>query len=279
MLVNDFFVFWNGNCQSFFISLISMKKQIILIFILSLTFSSFSQEEIKAFKSGEWLRYKMSYSGFLRAGTAILEVEETDLNGKKVFHTKGTGWTSGMIKWFFKVDDVYESYFDKDETKPYVFKRKIDEGGYKKHRITNFNHETKKAYVQDFIKQKDTSIAFNNIQDMLSSFYYLRNKDVKEMKEGDEIAIDMFLDSQIYPFKLRFLGKETLSTKFGNVKTLLFRPLVQSGRVFKEQESVTIWITDDANKIPIKMSASLAVGSLRAELEAYKGLANEFKKS
>lgn len=256
-----------------------MKKQIILIFILSLTFSSFSQEEIKAFKSGEWLRYKMSYSGFLRAGTAILEIEETDLAGKKVFHTKGIGWTSGMIKWFFKVDDVYESYFDKDETKPYVFKRKIDEGGYKKHRITNFNHVTKKAYVQDFIKQKDTSVAFNNIQDMLSSFYYLRNKDVKDMKEGDEIAIDMFLDSQIYPFKLRFLGKETLSTKFGDVKTLLFRPLVQSGRVFKEQESVTIWITDDANKIPIKMSASLAVGSLRAELEAYKGLANEFKKS
>ena len=57
---------------------------------------------------------------------------------------------------------------------------------------------------------------------------------------------------------------------------MIFRPLVQSGSVFKAQESVTLWITDDANKIPIKLSADLSVGSLRAELEAYKGLANPF---
>ncbi|WP_088324615.1 DUF3108 domain-containing protein [Polaribacter tangerinus] len=255
-----------------------MKSLQLLLLFLSISFSLFSQSDKKAFKSGEYLRYKMSYSGFLRAGTATLEVKEKQLNGKKVLYSKGSGWTSGMIKWFFKVDDVYESFFDKDSVKPYLFKRKIDEGGYKKHRITTFNYNSNKAYVQDFLKQKDTAVPFFKVQDMLSSFYYLRNKNVKEMQQGDEIAIDMFLDSQIYPFKLRFLGKETLKTKFGYVKTLVFRPLVQSGRVFKAQESVTIWITDDANKIPIKLSASLAVGSLRAELETYRGLANTFAK-
>jgi hypothetical protein len=255
-----------------------MKKNTLLFLTLIFLTSIFSQEKTVAFKSGESLRYKMSYSGFLRAGTAVLEVKEVDLNGKKVFHTKGTGWTSGMIKWFFEVDDLYESYFDKDTIKPYLFKRKINEGGYKKHRITSFNHKVKKAYIQDFTEQKDTSVAFTNVQDMLSSFYYLRNQDVKNIKTGDEIKLDLFIDSQIYPFKLRFLGRENLKTKFGKVKTLIFKPLVQSGRIFKEQESVTIWITDDANKIPIKMSASLAVGSLRAELEAYNGLANPFQK-
>jgi hypothetical protein len=238
-----------------------------------------SQEKSVAFKSGEWLSYKMSYSGFLRAGTAILEVNEKDLKGKKVFHTKGTGWTSGPVKWFFSVDDKYESYFDKDTVKPYLFKRKIDEGGYKKHRITSFNHVSNRAYTQDFTLQKDTSVAFFNVQDMLSSFYYLRNRDVKSMKKGEEIAIDMFMDSQVYPFKLRFLGREVLKTKFGKVKTMIFQPLVQSGRVFKTQESVKLWITDDANKIPIKMKADLSVGSLRAELEHYKGLANPFIKN
>jgi hypothetical protein len=253
-----------------------MKTYVLALFAFFLTFESFSQEKTTAFKGGEWLRYKMSYSGFLRAGTAILEVEETVLNGNKVFYTKGSGWTSGLIKWFFKVEDVYESYFDKDTIKPYVFKRKIDEGGYKKHRITNFDYNANKAYVQDFLKQKDTTIPFSNVQDILSSFYYLRNQDVKGLKRGDEIAIDMFMDSQVYPFKLRFLGKEVLNTKFGKIKTLVFRPLVQSGRIFKAQESVTIWITDDYNKIPIKMKADLSVGSLRAELEAYRGLANDF---
>ncbi len=87
----------------------------------------------------------------------------------------------------------------------------------------------------------------------------------------------MFMDAQIYPFKLRFLGTEIIKTTFGKIKTLKFRPLVQAGRVFKENESVTIWITADDNKIPIKLKAFLAVGSLRAELDAYKGLANSFK--
>ena len=256
-----------------------MKKYTLLFFASFFLTVTFSQEKKTAFKSGESLRYKMSYSGFLRAGTAVLEVNETVLDGKKVFYTKGTGWTSGMIKWFFEVDDLYESYFDKETIKPYIFKRKINEGGYKKHRITNFNYQTKKAYVQDFTQQKDTSVAFTNVQDMMSSFYYLRNIDVESLKKGDEIKLDMFMDSQIYPFKLRFLGKQVIKTKFGKVKSLIFRPLVQSGRIFKAQESVTIWITDDANKIPIKLMASLSVGSLRAELGTYEGLANPFHKN
>ncbi|XKW98485.1 DUF3108 domain-containing protein [Tenacibaculum maritimum] len=88
--------------------------------------------------------------------------------------------------------------------------------------------------------------------------------------------VNMFFDEKTHPFKLKYLGSEVLKTKFGKIKTQKFRPLVQAGRVFKAKESVTIWITADDNKIPIKMKASLSVGSLRAELDAYKGLANPF---
>ena len=253
-----------------------MKTPRLIFFSLFFLTATVGQQKPTVFKSGEWLRYKMSYSGFLRAGTAVLELSEKDFNGKKVFYTKGTGWTSGALKWFFKVEDRYESYFDKDTIKPYLFKRKINEGGYKKHRITSFNYKSNKAYVQDFTLQKDTSVVFSRVQDMLSAFYYLRNYNVKNMKKGEEIGIDMFMDSQVYPFKLRFLGREILKTKFGTLKTMIFRPLVQSGRIFKAQESVTLWITDDENKIPVKLSADLSVGSLRADLEAYKGLANPF---
>lgn len=254
-----------------------MKNKIFIIAIVC-AISITAQEKTKAFKTGEWLRFKMSYSGFLKAGNATLAVEEDSLDGKSVYHVTGKGWTTGMIKWFFKVEDDYQSYFDKETGKPYLFKRKIDEGGYKKHRHTKFNYKTKQAYVQDFTDQKDT-IVYNidNIQDMISSFYFLRNYDVSRLKKGDEIALDMFMDAKIYPFKLRFLGVEILDSKFGKVKTLRFRPIVQSGRVFKAQESVTIWVTADANRVPIKMKASLAVGSLRAELDAYKGLANSFE--
>ena len=113
-----------------------MKTHRLIFFSLFFLTAMVGQQKPTVFKTGEWLRYKMSYSGFLRAGTAILELSEKDFNGKKVFYTKGTGWTSGAVKWFFKVEDRYESYFDKDTIKPYLFKRKINEGGYKKHRIT-----------------------------------------------------------------------------------------------------------------------------------------------
>ncbi len=254
-----------------------MKNKILIFTFLIFTTISFSQEKTVAFKDGEWLRYKMSYSGFLKAGTATLELKEENYKGKKVLHAVGKGKTSSIIGWFFKVDDTYESYFDVNEMRPYLFKRKINEGGYKKNKQVTFNHEKQTASVKDLLKKKDTVISVKSPQDMISTFYFLRNHNTKNMKKGEEIDVDMFFDEKKYPFKLHFLGYETLSTKFGKVKTQKFRPLVQAGRVFKAKESVTIWITADDNKVPIKMSASLAVGSLRAELEAYKGLANPFE--
>ncbi len=254
-----------------------MNKRVLIYFLLFVSIPILAQENVTAFKSGEWLRYRMSYSGFLRAGTATLALKDEHLKNEKVIHAVGKGWTSGMVSWFFKVDDTYESYFTPNKIKPVLFKRDINEGGYKKKRNITFNHDNKTAYVQDFIKQKDSLIPIKDPQDMISAFYFLRKQNTENMKKGEEINIDMFLDDKNYLFKLRFLGNETLKTKFGKIKTQKFQPLVQSGRVFKAQESVTIWVTADNNKIPIKLKAALAVGSLKAELEAYKGLANPFE--
>ena len=73
------------------------------------------------------------------------------------------------------------------------------------------------------------------------------------------------------------MGNEKIKTKFGTINTLKFRPYVQAGRVFKEQESLTIWISDDVNRIPVKIQASLLVGSLKAELIQYKNIKSNLK--
>jgi len=87
----------------------------------------------------------------------------------------------------------------------------------------------------------------------------------------------MFFDGENYPFKMRFLKREQINTKFGKVNSLAFRPLVEKGRVFKEQESLTVWVSDDDNKIPLRIKADIAVGSLKADLDAYKGLKHPFE--
>lgn len=256
-----------------------MKKYLLplLFLVLSLTVSSQEKAKTPAFKEGEWLQYKLSYSGFLRAGIAELSLNKDTLNGKEILYGKGYGRSSTVVGWFFKVRDHYETFMDLDTIKPYFFKRDVYEGGYIIKRNTTFNYDKNIAKVEDFKHKTVKEIPFKNVQDMLSSFYYLRSLDITKLKKEDEIGITMFLDSKNYKFKLRFLGVDYLRTKWGKIKTYKFRPYVQSGRVFKSKESVVIWVTADDNKVPIRLKASLAVGSIRAELKEFKGLANSFK--
>ncbi|HUH29443.1 DUF3108 domain-containing protein [Gelidibacter sp.] len=254
-------------------------KKVNLIIALFFVILSVSAQEKHAFQEGEWFKFKMSYSGFLKAGNATLEVKESRLNGKDVFHVVGKGWTTGAIRWFFKVKDRYESYFDKQTGMPYKFIRNIDEGGYTKDVEIEFDHAASKAHVNNKkTKTKQSYAIEENVQDMVSAFYYLRNNyNTNTIKEGDVVSLNMFFDEENYNFKLKFLGREDLKTTFGTIKTLKFRPYVMAGRVFKEQESLTLWVSADDNKIPLRIQADLAVGSLRADLEAFKGLKHSFK--
>ena len=268
---------YNVNLKVTFANLMNMRYILILFcFLISAEFS-FAQEKT-AFQKGEWFKFEMSYSGFLKAGNATLEVKETNFKGKPVFHVVGKGWTTGVISWFFKVEDHYESYFDKYSGLPYKFVRQIDEGGHTKDLETEFDQTNKKAVVNN--KKHNTIETYateKDVQDMVSAFYYLRNNyNTETIKEGDIVSLNMFFDEENYVFKLKFLGRETIKTEFGKVKTLMFRPYVMAGRVFKEQESLTLWVSADENKIPLKIKADLRVGSLRADLEAFKGLKHPF---
>lgn len=263
-----------------------MKKRQLIIFLILITQMSFAQSNLlktetkeSAFGAGEWFKFKMSYSGFLKAGNATLTVKESKYNNKDVYHVVGKGWTTGMIKWFFKVKDRYESYFYKETLMPYKFIRNIDEGGHTKDIEIDFDQDNRKAYVNDKkLNKKSVFDTSPNIQDMVSTFYYLRNKlDTDKLKVGDEVRVDMFFDEENYGFKLKYLGEEKIDTEFGTVEALKFRPYVMAGRVFKEEESLTLWVSKDKNKLPLRIKADLAVGSLRADLEAFKGLKHPFK--
>lgn len=259
------------------IQLQSMKRLVLIFFMV--IFCTFSKaQDTSAYQDGEWFRFRVHY-GLITAGYATLEVKNDTYKEMPVYHVKGYGRTTGLSRAFFKVEDHYESYIDKTSDLPYKFVRKIDEGGHTKDKVISFDHKNQKAYVYNrkYNKRKtvDTEVG---VQDMVSAFYYLRNNlDTSDLKKGDETDLTMFFDSENYPFKLRFLGRETIRTKFGKVKCLKFRPLVQSGRVFKEQESLTVWVSDDYNRVPIRIKASLAVGSLKADLDGFKGLKHPFQ--
>ncbi|CAM3678801.1 DUF3108 domain-containing protein [Flavobacterium saliperosum] len=246
------------------------------LLVLAVSFTAVKQED--AFTTGEFFKFRIHY-GLVNAGYATLEVKEAVRNNKKVHHVIGKGYTVGMTKFFFKVQDDYQSIFDKQTGQPYQYLRKIDEGGYTKNQEGFFNQTKNTILVKDYKNNTEKTFSVpENVQDIVSSFYYLRNHPkIDKLAVGESILIDMFFDDEVFKFKLKYLGREDIDTKFGIIPTMVFRPYVQSGRVFKEQESLTVWISDDDNKMPIRIKASLAVGSLKADLEGFKGLKNSFK--
>ena len=252
-----------------------MKKLITFLLLIAVTAVSAQQ---KAYEDGEWFKFRIHY-GFVTAGYATLQVNDAILNGKEVYHIKGKGETTGMSKFFFRVEDYYHSYVDKKKDIPYRFIRKIDEGGHTKDIEIDFDHVSGKALVHNKKHETKKLVDFpKDAQDMVSAFYYLRNNlDTENIQEGDTVNMDMFFDKESFKFKLKFLGREELKTEFGRVPTLKFRPYVEAGRVFKEKESLTVWVTDDGNKMPVLIKADLAVGSLKASLVEFKGLRHSFR--
>ena len=228
-----------------------------------------------AFKTGESLSYRLHY-GFMDAGVAVLEVmpEVKEIGGRKVYHIVGNGYSKGSFDWFFKVKDRYETYIDKDALVPWYFVRRCNEGGYIINQDYLFNHYTKKVDIGEG-KTCDVPVG---IQDMLSSFYYARNIDFTNAKEGDIFTIPSFVDKQVWTLKIKYVGKETIKTDLGKFRCIKFRPIIQTGRIFKKEEDLNVWITDDKNHIPLRAQAKIVFGSVKMDLTSYQNLANPTSK-
>lgn len=237
--------------------------------------NSFRAVQNEAFRKGEMLEYRVHY-GFIDAGTARLEIreEEKKIAGRSVFHAIGTGKSHWTFDWFFKVRDHYESYIDEEGVFPWLFVRRVDEGGY----------IIKQDYA--FYQNKDTVdngagkrfAVPHGIQDMFSAFYFGRTIDFGKAKEGDIFSIDAFIDDSVWTGKLKFIGIETVEIGLGKFNCLKFVPIVQKGRIFKKEEDLTLYITNDKNKIPVLAEAKILVGSIKMELQNYSGLANPVSK-
>jgi len=221
--------------------------------------------------AGEYLKYNLDY-GFISAGYAEIKVNHVKLiNGKAVYHVSGFGRTTGVTDWAFKTRDYYDTYIEANTNNPVKFVRNVDEGGYLINRHIVFNHDENQAV--DLKLNSDTAFTIQeNAQDMLSAYYYLRNSDLSSLEAGDLVKINVFMDHEDYPFTLKYLGKEVIKTEHGKIRCLKFMPGVQQGRVFNDEDSITIWLSDDENKVLVLIKSKIAVGSVKVKLAEFRNL-------
>jgi Protein of unknown function (DUF3108) len=271
-----------------------MNKNILYLFSLFLFFSCKSSElsrgernEVEscqtlnfAFQNGEELTYKLVYSV---GGVAVPAGEVTfrceDSGGQYYITAKGRTYDS--YEKIFKVDDFYESYLDKKTLLPLTSIRTVHEGKYnlydkvvfdqKNHKATSFRGDNaEKTNKEEF----DTESCMH---DLISIIYFTRNLDFQHLTKGTYFPISIFMDKKAHPLQVFYKGTEAkVNIKgLGKFNTQMFAAQTISGRTFSEEAVINIWASDDENRIPLLIESPLSVGSVKAILKKYNGLAHD----
>jgi hypothetical protein len=229
-----------------------------------------------SFKDGEELTYKVYYNwNFVWISAGEITFKVLDQGDKYYINAKGRTYNSYDV--FFKVRDEFKVWVDKKTMLPTTSVRSVQEGGYQLYDMMKYDFN--KMEIRSYRgKDKDNTRQLvydidNCMHDVLSIIYYVRNKDYGKMKAGTDIPVRVFLDKEKYSLKAKYVGKETKEIKdLGTYKTLKLMPEVVSGEVFTDPSGMTIWATDDENRLPLQIESPLSVGSVKAVLKSHKNL-------
>ncbi|OAQ37962.1 ATP-dependent exodnase (exonuclease V) alpha subunit - helicase superfamily I member [Pedobacter psychrophilus] len=256
-------------------------KKLFSIFFLSLFISNLSSaQELdflsrSSFKAGEKITYKLKY-GFFTAAEATIQVLPTDIkfDNKPTYHLMVDGSTSGSFDVFYKVRNRYDSYIDQKDFTPYLYTENVREDKYTRNDKARFYQDQKKVVASKGTFKSPVTQTF----DLVSAYYFARNLDLTGAKIGDKFSVNYFLDDEITPLTIQYVGKETIRTSLGKIACLKFSPSIRPGRIFKRESKLYLWISDDANRIPVRAKAEVLVGSIILEINTAEGLKSTLKK-
>jgi hypothetical protein len=227
------------------------------------------------FSAGEVITFKIFYNIiglYVDAGTASFTVNQAKLENKPVYHIVGLGSSNPSYDWIFRVRDRYETFVDTASLKPYKFIRHVEEGGFRKDELVQFDHKKNTATTT-----KGNFEISDCMQDVLSSIYYARNIDFSKYNVGDKIPFSMFLDNEVHNIYIRYLGKEVLKTRYGKFHTIKFKPMLIKGTIFQGGELMTVWVSDDKNQLPLRIESPITVGSVKVDMMGYRKLRHPLK--
>ncbi len=255
----------------------------LIFFLVSFYLPAQCEIDNTAFMPGEKLEFKVVYNwGFIwvEAGEVEFSVAKTNYHNHPAYYFKAYGRSIPSYDKLFKVRDTYESYAKRDNLKSLKYIRDTYEGGYKVDNTFYFDYHNKKARCEtNNSKEGAKKITIDIDQctrDLLTSVYYARNLNFSSFQVNQKIPFSVVIDGELFDLYARYLGKETIELKDGRIyRCHKFSALLVEGTIFKGGEDLTVWVTDDQNRIPILVNAKILIGSVKAILTKAYSIRNK----
>ena len=244
-----------------------------------------SEEEL-AFRSGERMDFILHYKwGSINTdvGTATVSLDSLTFNGQKAFKCTVSGRTKKFFDVFFKVRENFSSWFTREGMRPLKFTRDTYEGGYEARNTYLYKWDAAEPYIAADVYtskmgQKSMQLPLTPCTyDLPALFFFARNMDVENVEPGKRYPMTFAIDEEIYNVYFILHGRETIKVKgLGTVNTIRFAAKLLEGEVFKGEEDMTIWVSDDENRLPVYFEAPLRVGVAAGRMSGYGGLKSPF---
>ena len=252
----------------------------LALILIGLVTNAQSLVKEKPVSTGEELQFRLSYGWFtVGRGTFKISDEYVLRDGKECIEINVHGRTAGLAGVFSKVDDRWGAIVDKDSFKPYYSYRDLSEGNYDLDEKVYFDYDSMEVRVErtSVAKSEQNAVASFDLEnggyfDMMGGLMFARSIDYRSLEKGDTIQLDAFFDKEFYDFEMVYHGIEMKKTKVGNIYCHKVVPIMQENSVFKGEDAVKFWISADANRLPLKVSANMNFGTAHCELTAYKNV-------
>lgn len=263
-----------------------MKRLAIVLAALTVSVAATSQKTYcpqydsvrhESFGPGEKLTYSVKY-GFIKGGEGYFVVRDTVIGGRHTHHVTCGGQTTGLADFVYSVRDSYESYMDVKTQLPVMSKRNISEGRYRYNDKVVYDREAGKMDKtikrrNKPVERKREEMKNNKLVDIVAAFYHARNNAFDgRLTPGDTIHYETFFSDEIFPLNIKYNGIETINTVMGPRVCYKFSPITEVGRSFDGDDDMHLWITADANRVPVKIKFDMKVGSFVFELTKAEGL-------
>ena len=223
------------------------------------------------FAAGERLTFRISYLR-LTAGRATLTVEPGAAEAPHSLRFSAEARSEGFFAWLmrFRVDDRTLATWDTASGCSLAIEKHLREGRAQRDQSVAFEG-TQARVVDPKVPQGTFGVEPCSL-DVLSALYVTR---LRGVPETGRLELPAFDNGKRYVLGVRLLRRERLDLPppLGRgVPTLVVEPqLVEGTGLFVSEGRLTLWLTDDARRIPVRLRAKVPIGSVAADLESVAG--------